>query len=200
MDLYFVFVKDLLNTKEFVYNNSPCSRSDVAAMCRSFFNQVKESNGMFGWSLSEHENHFEIFQQQQITKVGWIWNSVSSLKQAAYLLTIVPLHEQHTDYQAAHTSVQTESEPHHPESCVQSSQSIRQQLYDTCETVPHGCNQDSNELDFGNISMNLGYANNTLDRRFCFTQELKQKLTTPNFGLRNRSHNRLATASDEMSD
>lgn len=167
MSLLFLYIKDVKNTNEYIYNIKPIKKSELEKSFDNIYNTLKSSNQNLKKNVSE--TFCEIYEDSVVLNKGWVWNETVNSKNVHYIISTIPYLSLSND-NTLDKSTQTEE----LESETESHSDIDLEL------------GISNRLS----NLNFGYSNNILfpDLQTRLVDELKDKLKQPNFGLFNNSN------------
>lgn len=188
MSLVFIHIKDIKSSKEYILNSNPILKSDLDKKFINIYMTFKASNPNL--KLSKLDDCCELYQYTSVVNKGWVWNENVSTKDILYSISAIPLlnPNQSTSTTSTLTSTATQT------STVIDQKSIGNILCevktDHVATLQKLENEDvkcalSNNLYKTSSILNYGYSNNFLfpSLQGVLVDELKKKLTQPNYGL-----------------
>jgi hypothetical protein len=82
-----VHIKDVLNNTEYIYNIQIVNSDQPFSKCIEHL-QLNH-NEKLKYFISETK--CEIFLEQEVLKSGWVWNSTNINKNTLYILTLIPI-------------------------------------------------------------------------------------------------------------
>lgn len=170
MSLLFIYIKDIKNLKEYIYNSKPIKENELINSFDNIYNTLKSSNPNLKKIVSE--NFCEIYEDLSTLNKGWIWNESLVTKNILYIISTIPSIS--SSYLSLNDkSVQTDIED---PTTIEKITAIEEQ-HDNTDNMYLNSNLNSN--------LNYGYCNNFLfpDLQSKLVDELKIKLKQPNFGL-----------------
>ena len=165
MSLLFLYIKDVKNTSEYIYNPKPIKKNELEKSFDNIYNTLKSSNQNLKKNVSE--TFCEIYEDSVVLNKGWVWNETVNSKNVHYIISTIPYLS--ISNNCSDKSTQTEELK---ESDINSEIDLELGI--------------SNKLS----NLNFGYSNNILfpDLQIKLVDELKMKLKEPNFGLFNNSN------------
>lgn len=152
--LAFIRIYDFKADKEYIYNHSPVNKNNISDVVQKIYNTLSSFNKNL--KMDGKDDKYEIYENITVEHRGWIWKDTHETKNILYKLSIIPLI------------------------------SFGEQ---TVDKFSQTCEKDIKENVFENSkpksNLNYGYSNNFIfpDLRQALVDELKQKLSQPNFGL-----------------
>lgn len=163
MSLLFIYIKDIKNLKEYIYNSKPIKENELINSFDNIYNTLKSSNPNLKKTVSE--NFCEIYEDLSTLNKGWIWNESFVTKNILYIISTIP-------------SISSSS----MSSMFLNDKSIQTDTEDPV-AIEEVCAIE--EQHNTNSNLNYGYCNNFLfpDLQSKLVDELKTKLKQPNFGL-----------------
>ena len=179
----FILVHHLLDNTSFLHEFKSCDTPTSFVKCVTFL-KSKYSIDNLVYTIMQDGNSCQVYKQTQKTKRGWVWNS----------------HEDHTEVLFNLTSYPSTSTSQQSDVGTQTDElldSFYNSLLEDVDTFSNNCTYSTSEYPLNSYQNDIyqndiyqndftvgnGYAN-TLFFPNTFTAELKERLASPNNGLR----------------
>jgi len=88
LNRYFVLVRDINNSREYIYNNQPVTKEKAQELFKDFI-EFQQSDYLY----DIHDNFCELYKETTEIEKGWIWNGETKSRTVDFILTIIELHE-----------------------------------------------------------------------------------------------------------
>jgi len=186
-----ILIKDILNNKEFIYNNSTTTSFE------SCIQYLKNTYQLENSKHSIHDTFCEIFLENENTQKGWIWNSTEITKQIIYVLSFVPILSSTQTIETQTISTQTDSTQTNstqtqtvsPLELQYRYYSQQDRLFEHFDIPPDTyTTYITDPLQICTRTTPTKKTNSTSPILDILTKELKDKLQLPNYGLKNTNH------------
>lgn len=182
----FVVIKHVLDGKETVYTPSAIHESQVDSMYRQCYSELKQLaiNQSKTLKMTTNAQHCEISTSETVTTPGWLWNKQQEQSQLLYIIYTIPLFESPESAESDNSFSTSPQFPNVNKCECECKYNNENQINQITPPTPLAITVASNKsLD---ICYGSGYANTPLFPKWSdqLRDELKNKLTQPNYGLR----------------
>jgi hypothetical protein len=157
---HLIHIKDLVNNTEFIY-------SPIVNLENGFHKFFESLSNHQQLKCNQTDTFCEIFREDEVTNAGWVWNSKETKRETLYILTLIPVY---TNISVNTNTISTQTQTNDNLSNMYSK-------------------NDFNFMDFTNDNnwQQKSFAPPTYIKHKFWSEELinelKEKLTLPNFGL-----------------